>query len=438
MVADKKPHLGGLLKREASDLIPSSREVSPIEQDSGLDAQPPGVPSLESLGEAVYARKPGATLAKNQPLSGIKVLDFSSSVSGPIAGLALAEAGAEVVKVEKPGEGEPLRYMAPLWGHSNPTFSMFNRGKLSLALDLEDPKQVTWLEPLIRQSDILLEPFRPGVMAGFGLDYETVRRLNPRLIYCSITGYGQTGPRAEEAGHDLTYMAQMGLLSLSPGEQRSLALPPAFVSSFAGGAYPAVINILLALLQREKTGEGAFLDISITDNLFSMVSWAIAQGLGGEGWPEAGNELWTGGSPRYQLYPTEDGRILAVAALEDPFWEVFCTHINLPRELWDDRRDVKATYRAIRKLIRQGTAAHWRQVFEPLNCCVCLVKTVQEAMCDPHYHLRGVFEHTLENEYGDTLPAVPIPISPNFRANPSEHRSAPALGGHNDILLKKS
>src|SRR5215207_11689014 len=195
-----------------------------------------------------------------QPLSGVLVLDFTTLLPGPLATLMLAEAGAEVVKVERPG-GEETRKYPPRWENQSAAFALLNRGKRSVVLDLKDAAAREKLLPLMRRADVLVEQFRPGVMARLGLGYDAVRAVNPRIVYCSISGYGQAGPRSQEAGHDISYQARTGLLSLSPGTTGSPSVPPALVADIAGGSFPAVINILLALRRRDLTGEGCRIDV---------------------------------------------------------------------------------------------------------------------------------------------------------------------------------
>jgi len=264
----------------------------------------------------------------NQPLQGIRVLDFSTLLPGPMATLLLAEAGAEVIKVERPGLGEEMRHYPPRAGNDSANYVMLNRGKRCVSVDLKAPDALERLRPLLESADVLVEQFRPGVMDRLGLGYETLSAKYPRLIYCAITGYGQQGPKANEAGHDLNYMAESGVLGLGGDMQGQPGVPPALVADIAGGSYPAVMNILLALWRREKTGQGAFLDISMTDNLFPFTFWALG-GMQVTGrLPHPGGELLTGGSPRYQIYRTQDGRFLSVGALEQKFWERFCLLIE--------------------------------------------------------------------------------------------------------------
>jgi crotonobetainyl-CoA:carnitine CoA-transferase CaiB-like acyl-CoA transferase len=272
-------------------------------------------------------------------------------------------------------------------------------------------------------------------MARLGLDYETVSKINPRLIYCSITGYGQNGPKRDVAGHDLNYIGDAGLLSLSMGLRDRPVVPPALIADIAGGAYPAVINILLALQERARTGRGRFLDVSMAENVFPFMYWAIGNGLAANKWPENGRELVTGGSPRYHLYPTADGRMVAAAPLEQKFWENFCEMINLEPELRDDSKDPDATIARVAELIAAETSETWKQRFAGRDCCCTIVATVEEALADSHFRSRGLFDHVLSSDDGRTLPALPVPIAPAFRSVPGEPLSAPALGAHNEEYL---
>ncbi|CUH81303.1 CoA-transferase family III [Tropicibacter naphthalenivorans] len=210
-------------------------------------------------------------------LEGLKVRDFSTLLPGPMAGLFLADAGAEVIKIERP-QGEEMRHYLPRWGADAVNFAMLNRGKKSLALDLKDPAARALLDPLLREADVVIEQFRPGVMARLGLGYADVQKLNPDIVYCSIIGYGQTGPKAQRAGHDLNYIGDAGLLALSHGTPQTPVLPPALIADIAGGTYPALLNILLALRARDAGKGGAHLDIAMAETLFPFMYWAMGDG----------------------------------------------------------------------------------------------------------------------------------------------------------------
>lgn len=367
-------------------------------------------------------------------LAGIKVLDFSTLLPGPMATLFLADAGAEVIKIERPGRGDEMRSYDPKWNGDGVNFAMLNRGKKSVAVDLKDPAEVARLEPLFREADIVMEQFRPGVMDRLGIGYEALRKLNPKIVYCAITGYGQTGPKHRVAGHDLNYIGDAGLLALSMGTQEHPTVPPALIADIAGGAYPAVVNILLALRERDRTGKGAFLDISMSDSLFPFLYWAMGQGMVTGKYPGNGNDLVTGGGARYQLYPTSDGAMVAAAPIEQKFWEAFCEAIGLTTDLRDDARDPAQTKGAVAGIIAGKTADHWRDVFAVADCCCSIVKTVDEAMQDPHFKARGLFDRRVSGEDGTTLTALPTPIASVLRGD-AEERPYPALGSHNEEVL---
>ena len=349
-----------------------------------------------------------------QPLAGLLVLDFSTLLPGPLAALMLAEAGAEVIKIERPG-GEDMRRFPPLVDGESAAFAMLNRGKQILTLDLKSDADRAKLKPLLARADILIEQFRPGVMARLGLGYDDVARINPKLIYCSISGYGQSGPRAQEAGHDINYISAAGLLDLQPGPIATPVLPPLLAADIGGGSFPATINILLALRARDQSGQGTFIDIAMTDMMFTFAWHAMALGQVAGRYPKAGELLTTGASPRYQLYPTSDGRIVACGALEQKFWHVFTTTIGLSAEFVDDRRDPKATQEAVAKLIAARTAEEWRPVFAKADCCVTIVAPLEEAIRDPHFVERGLFAHQIHTASGQTMPALPVPIDAQFR-----------------------
>lgn len=367
------------------------------------------------------------------PLAGIRVLDFSTLLPGPMATLFLAEAGAEVIKIERPGKGEEMRGYEPKWGDDSVNFALLNRGKTSLALDLKDTVERDKLLPLLKQADVIVEQFRPGVMARLGLSYEEIRAINPGVIYCSITGYGQSGPRAARAGHDLNYISDMGLLALSLGSAETPVVPPALIADIAGGTYPAVFNILLALRNRDKTGKGTYLDIAMCDGLFPFVYWALGEGVATGRWPGNGDSLVSGGSCRYRLYPASDGCFVAAAPLEQKFWEIFVAAIGLAPELRDDGRDPEATTQAVARIIAEQSGDHWSEVFEAADCCCSVVRDLRHALQAPHFRARGLFDAEVENEAGERITALPVPVAKVFRVNTGAVR-APRLGDNNDLV----
>lgn len=369
---------------------------------------------------------------KIQPLAGVKVLDFSTLLPGPLATLILAEAGAEVIKIERPGRGDEMRSYVPKFGGDSVNFALLNRGKKSLAVDLKDAKVREQLVPLIKEADVVMEQFRPGVMDRLGLGYDALCKINPRIIYCAITGYGQTGPRAQVAAHDLNYVAESGLLSLAAGADGAPVVPAALIADIGGGAYPAVINILLALRTRDATGKGCKLDIAMGDNLFTFLYWAMGNGLAAGEWPKPGGDRVTGGSARFFIYRTRDNKFIAAAPLEQKFWENFCDAIELAPQFRDDDKDPDATKRAVAACIAEKTAAEWQTRFAGKDLCCCVMASVQEALDDPHFKSRGVFDRKLSAD-GKTIVALPVPVDAAFRSAEVDD-TYPPLGNANEVL----
>ncbi len=370
------------------------------------------------------------------PLDDLLVLDFSTLLPGPLASLFLSEAGARVVKVERPG-GEDMRGFPPRFGETAAPFAVLNRGKQSIEIDLKAPDALERLNPLIAKADILIEQFRPGVMERLGFGYAALKRLNPRLIYCSISGYGQDGPRAGEAGHDINYQAIGGLLGQSLQRGAPPPLPPPLVADIAGGTMPAVLNILLALLERGRSGQGCHLDIAMADAMPTFAWYGLAQGQATGSFPEGGEGLLTGASPRYGLYATADGWFLAVGALEPKFWQAFCDGIGLDETFRDDRRRPEASRAAVAAIIAGESAAHWRARLEALDCCCTVVRTLEEAMADPHVTARGLLDAQAEEPGGRRLVSTPLPLAPVFRSQVAGMRRVAASGADTKTVLEE-
>jgi alpha-methylacyl-CoA racemase len=350
-----------------------------------------------------------------QPLSGLTVIDFSTLLPGPLATLMLAEAGATVIKIERPG-GEDMRFFPPKSGDVGTLYAMLNRGKRCLELDLKSADARARILELTDTADIVIEQFRPGVMARLGFGADELCARNPRLIHCSITGFGQSGPRAMEAGHDVNYMALTGLLALSCGTPESPVLPPAQLADIGGGSFPAVINILLALLQRERTGRGSRLDIAMCDAMFTFALFAQAQLTALGRAPVNGEDLLTGASPRYRLYPAADGHLIAVGALEDKFWQALCDAVELPEAQRDDKADPDACAKAMAARIATRTAEDWAPLLAKADCCATPLATLEDAFRDPHFLERGLFDFTADA--GEmAIPATGVPIDRAFRAS---------------------
>ena len=348
------------------------------------------------------------------PLDGVRVLDFSTLLPGPLATLILAEAGADVIKIERPG-GEDLRRYPPMIDEDESAyFVMLNRGKRAYSANLKDAGDRDRILAMAAGCDVLVEQFRPGVMARLGLGYEDLRKINPRLVYCSISGFGQAGARSLEPAHDLNYLALGGMLSLTGDDDGAPVLPHVPVADIGGGTFPALVNILLALRLAEATGRGEWLDIAMAENAFCWQPWVMAQQEAGQGWPEAGRGLMSGGSPRYMIYRTADDRYLAAAPLEEHFWGNFCNAIDLHPALRDDSIDPGATIAGVAAQIAGRPAADWVALFSGRDVCCTLVAPPDEARRDPDFAARGVFARRVRaGEH--TLAALPMPLARSLR-----------------------
>lgn len=366
-----------------------------------------------------------------QPLKGIKVLDFSTLLPGPMCTLLLADAGADVIKIER-ASGDDMRDYEPKTGPDSVNFCLLNRGKKSVVADLKDPVIRKKIESLIAEADVIVEQFRPGVMDRLGLGYEAAKAINPKIIYCSITGFGQHGPYAQVAAHDMNYQARTGMVGLGGDKSGTPVVPPVLTADLAAGAYPAVMNILLGLRSRDQNGTGCHLDVSMSDNLFPLMYWGLGAGWATGQWPRAGDELVTGGSPRYQIYQTADNKYLAAAPLEDKFWNNFLTILGTPElEHIENPALVKAS---VAKTIAQHPAAYWLEKFEGKDTCVTQVIGLEQAVEDPHFKARGVFDRGLQTPDGQRIPALPTPISSVFLSR-DQVQSSPALGADTDEVL---
>jgi crotonobetainyl-CoA:carnitine CoA-transferase CaiB-like acyl-CoA transferase len=359
-----------------------------------------------------------------QPLSGILVVDFTTLLPGPLATLMLSEAGAEVIKIERPG-GEEMRQGPPRFDGMSAMYAALNRGKQCRMLDLKTASAREQIEVLLRRADVVVEQFRPGVMDRLGLGFDAVRKINPKIVYCSISGYGQQGPRSQEAGHDINYIGSTGLLALQPGPADHPVVPPALVADIGGGTMPAVINVLLGLRQRDLTGTAVYIDVAMTDAMFTFAWYGFVTGHATGRFPGPGELRLTGASPRYQLYPTRDGRLVACGALEQKFWLSFCAAIGLAQELIDDRRDPQATKAAVAAIIARESADHWRPKFRAADCCATIMASLEEALHDAQFVERGLFAHQIGGPSGATMPALPLPIAAPFRDRETLIKSPP-------------
>ncbi|MFH0824648.1 MAG: CaiB/BaiF CoA-transferase family protein [Pseudomonadota bacterium] len=314
-------------------------------------------------------------------LDGFKIVDLSRLLPGPFCTTLLADHGAEVIAVEAPHfRDNPVLGFIP----------MVRRNKRHMALDLRGAEGRDVFFRLVENADVVLEGFRPGVTKRLGVDYETVRARNHRIVYCSITGYGQTGPLAHRAGHDLNYMAAAGMLDLAR-DKSNMPVTPGFQMADLAGSLYAALGVLLALLSREQTGVGQYIDVSMTDSLVSLLPLPLSFEFSGMGLPgKASNDkgVWF---PCYRVYETGDARHISVGPLEPHLWASLCNKLGCPEYVstqYDDNRREEMDGR-LEQIFRSKTLAEWITFLDHPDDCIAPVTQVKELANDPHFKERG-------------------------------------------------
>ncbi len=353
-------------------------------------------------------------------LSGIKIVDLSRLLPGPYCTMILADHGARVVAVEDPRYKDRGEYVFPVY-----------RNKEHMTLDLKSEAGREVFFRLVADADVVVEGFRPGVVDRLGVDYEAVCRVNPEIVYCSITGYGQTGPMRHAAGHDVNYLSRSGLLDLMGETGRGPAIPGIQVADLVGGGMNGALGILMALFHRERTGAGQHIDISMTDGMIGLLPTVqFFQALFGTE-QKRGETFLSHRYACYNTYETADGRYLAVGAVENRFWQNLCDHLGKPEYgplQYDDHRRMELVD-FMRKTFKKKTLAAWEQHLAGLALCVTPVRSVSEAMQDPLFRAR---EMVLERNRETPALGVPVKLS----ATPGSVRTAPAaFGEHTDRIL---
>lgn len=325
-------------------------------------------------------------------LSGLKVLDFSTLLPGPFASLYLADMGAEVIHIESASRPDLIRLFPPYANGQATSHSYLNRNKQSITLDLKSPESIQLIHDKIAEFDIVLEQFRPGVMQRLGLDYASLAKINPRLIYCSITGYGQTGDYQQRAGHDINYLALSGIAGHSG---RQAGGPPPLgiqVADVAGGSLHALVAILSAVIERQRSGLGQYIDISMTDCAATLNNMTASAVLAAQV-PQYAEQSYLNGGTYYDYYETADGRYLSVGSLEPQFMQGLAQILNLPILLEKgaslDPQERLQVKHAIQDKIKTQSFATWQQVFAQYDVCVEPVFTLDEALHSPLAQQRG-------------------------------------------------
>ncbi|QGW82552.1 CaiB/BaiF CoA transferase family protein [Variovorax paradoxus] len=366
------------------------------------------------------------TGASRPPLAGIRVLDLTRLLPGPVCTLHLADLGAEVLKIEDTGLGD---YAAPALR------AMVQRNKKGMRLDLKQADGVALLHRLAESADVLVEGFRPGVMDRLGVGYAALSAVNPRLVYCSITGFGQTGPYRDEPGHDLNYCALSGVSDQIGRDDAGPALSNLPIADLLGGSMNAVMGILAALFDAARTGTGRHVDISMADGVLAHALVPLVTLATQGATRRAGLDKLSGALPCYAMYRTQDGRHLSVGALEHKFWERFCDVLGRPdlkpMHMPPDRATAERVRADVAALIEARPLAYWADVFHGRQCCVTPVLRLEEALAHENFIARGMV-HPRATEGGAPQLACPVKMT-GFEF--SIERPAPSPGQDTDEVL---
>jgi len=372
------------------------------------------------------------------PLASLKVLDFSTLLPGPFASLLLADMGAEVLRIESPTRMDLLRILPPHDQGVSASHAYLNRNKRSLALDLKQPEALEVIKQLLQDYDIVLEQFRPGVMERLGLGYEALKAINPKLIYVSITGYGQTGPYKDRAGHDINYLALAGLASYT-GHADSGPLPLGMqVADIAGGSLHGVIGLLAAVIARQQTGQGQHLDVSMTDCVFSLNAMAGAGYLACGEEPGREEQMLNGGS-FYDYYRSRDGRWFSVGSLEPAFMKQLCAALGLEELETLGLSPEPALQQALKNALRIEFETHdfaeLCALFATLDACVEPVLSLSEAVRHPQLKARALVTEVPRGD-GTTQAQMACPLKFSQGLPEPRHIGA-AIGQHTDQVLEE-
>ena len=367
-------------------------------------------------------------------LEGVRVLDLSRLAPGPFCTMLLADFGADVVMVEIPPGTARV-------GHDDrPEDRLYNpliRNKRSVAINLRHPGGREAFYRLAARADVVVEGFRPGVAQRLGVDYPTLSRVNPRLVYCSLSGYGQDGPYADLVGHDINYIALGGALGLTGWPGQLPAIPLNLVADFAGGGLYAAFAICVALLARQRSGRGQYIDMAMTDGVISLLTWVAGRWLARGRVPRPGEDELNGGAPCYNVYRCADGRYLSVGCLEPYFWEALCRALGAEQftaHQWDRQR-YPEMFADLRNRFRQKTRDEWFQELRRQDVCVAPVYSLDEVFADPHVRHRRMLAEVEHPQLGTVRQ---VGIGAKLSGTPGSIRSlGPRLGEHTDVVLRE-
>lgn len=374
------------------------------------------------------------------PLEKIRVLDFTMLLPGPWCTLMLADFGAEVIKIEEPTKGDYIRWFPPSIKGISARHLLVNRNKKSMILNLKTEQGKGVLSRLLETADVLVEGFRPGVMARLGFGYERVSEINPRVIYCSITGYGQDGPYKNLVGHDINYLGYSGILDITGEADGSPVVPGVQISDIGSGGMMAVIAILIALVARNKTGKGQYIDVSMLDGNVAQLYATAGDYFATGACPKRGETRESrvlGGYACYSIYRTKDDKYITVGPLEEKFWATLCAKLgrtDLAGVQFDSETQPEIK-RELQDIFLKKTRDEWVREFEGLDVCLGPVNTLEEALSDPQVVSRGMITEVEHPKIG-RVPQLGIPIKFSEYQGRIQ-RAAPELGEHTEEILRE-
>ena len=372
-----------------------------------------------------------------QLLSGLKVLDLTRLFPGPLCTMIMADYGADVIKVEDIWKGDAMRYLGPPGKDGSSFFRQLNRNKKSISLNMKTDEGIDIIKKIAGQSDILLEGFRPGVMKRLGLDYEEIKKINPKLVYASISGYGQDGPYAHKAGHDINYTALTGFLDTSRREGSAPEVSAMQAADIGGGALMALSGIMMALYNRERTGVGEYIDIAMADGLMPWMVYASSYHFDGFPVPRGDVAELTGAYACYNIYETSDKRYISLGAVEQEFWERFIKFSG--QEEWLDKQYNISEQETLKKEIAaffgQKTQKEWIDLLAEEDFCCDPVLAIDEVNDNIHMNHRQFFIDVAERE-GEANFTKQVGFPLRFGSHNGKIRnSAPGLGDNSAEIL---
>jgi len=373
------------------------------------------------------------------PLIGIKVLELSRVAPGAYCGMILGDMGADILKIEEPRKpGLVGSGLSPIGegAEREAAYNALNRNKKSIVLNLKSGEAKKIFFKLAEKVDVVVEGFRPGVVKRLGVDYGAVKKINPGIVYCSISGYGQDGPYRDLPGHDLNYISIPGILSLIGQRDGPPTIPGNLLADYAGGGMHAALGILAALMARERTGKGQFVDIAMADGVLSLMSREASVYFLSEVVPERGKTLLTGAVPDYNVYETKDGKYISIACLEPQFWNNLCQVLGredlIPHQTNEEKKE--EIFSSFREIFYTKTRDEWLTLLRQTDVCVAPVNTLDEALSDPQVSHRQM---VVEVDSPTVGKVKQVGISVKLSETPGQIRNlAPVLGQHTHEVLR--